>query len=252
MPLLINGIILKNERNTTMAKITYFGVSILQNDKNELKRENYALINKKSSFKRGLYARLYQENPERYNKIFEDESCETYTDQWCENHRIKCMENFDLNMAFFDNLSKDDFETELNNLIKKHRKIKQIFDLNDCSDMTGIYIMVLDKYKQVYIGQSSNIKNRILNHWSKTKQFDRLIFGRVDNSILSIDVFGALDTTRIYVYPTTDLEKIEAKLVKEIKGRYRLNRTGGGILGTSIAAQLQVVAEAKHRDFDNN
>ncbi len=60
-------------------------------------------------------------------------------------------------------------------------------------------MLVLDEYKQVYIGQSTDIKSRILHHRSKKKPFDRLIFGSVENSILSIDSFGALDTTRIYI-----------------------------------------------------
>jgi len=40
-------------------------------------------------------------------------------------------------------------------------------------------------------------KEHIRQHWSKTKQFDRLLWGSVTESIISIDSFRALDTTRI-------------------------------------------------------
>ena len=91
-------------------------------------------------------------------------------------------------------------------VIKSNKKVRQIFDLNDCKEMCGIYVLVLDEYKQVYIGQAKDIKKRVMQHWSKQKPFDRLIFGGVNNSVLSIDCFGALDTTRIFVLETTSLD----------------------------------------------
>ena len=50
----------------------------------------------------------------------------------------------------------------------------------------------------MYIGISNDIKKRILTHWGSKKDFDRLLFGKKENSVLSIDSFGALDTTRIF------------------------------------------------------
>ena len=49
--------------------------------------------------------------------------------------------------------------------------------------------MVLDDYKQVYIGIANNIKKRVMNHRSAKKEFGKLIFGSKDNSGLSIDSF---------------------------------------------------------------
>ncbi|CAI3796766.1 hypothetical protein NKCBBBOE_01658 [Pseudarthrobacter sp. MM222] len=43
-----------------------------------------------------------------------------------------------------------------------------------------------------------DIRTRIKRHWSGTKQFDRLIFGTKESSILSIDSFWPLDTMRIF------------------------------------------------------
>ena len=106
------------------------------------------------------------------------------------------MKNFDLNMKYFESLDYNDFDKKLKLFVKKNRFI----EANNLDDLvvSGIYILVLDKYKQIYIGMSDNIRKRILNHWSRKKDFDRLIFGKVEKSILSIDSFGALDTTRIF------------------------------------------------------
>ena len=201
-----------------MGKITHFGVSILQNEKNQLKRENYALIDKRPSLGQGereKYKRLYQKHPEVYSKCFENELCELYTDEWCENHRANCLKNFDINMAYMDALDKKELDDEIRKLLLKHREIQQVVDLNACENLSGVYIMVLDYYKQIYIGQSSNVKKRIMSHWSKKKSFDRLIFGQVEESVLSIDVFGALDTTRIYVFPSINALEVEEVIVEE-------------------------------------
>lgn len=97
----------------------------------------------------------------------------------------------------------------------------------------GAYILVLDDYKQVYIGIStSDVKGRILQHWSKHKEFGRLLNGSVETSIISIDSFGALDTTRIFFKELKwyqDLDEYEKKLVDEFKPEYRLNRVVGGL-----------------------
>lgn len=159
------------------------------------------------------------------------------------------MKNYDLNMKYMNNLSSDDFNHALNVFLSKNKGITQITDLTTCDCMEGIYILVLDAYKQVYIGQSTNIKKRIMGHWSKTKPFDRLIFGRVENSILSIDSFGALDTTRIFVCPTSHLFEVEAKLVRSMDAKYMLNRTAGGIGLDEDTYKLEVLASAAHRDM---
>lgn len=52
--------------------------------------------------------------------------------------------------------------------------------------------MVLDEYRQVYIGatsESAGTAERIRQHWSGQKQFDRLLAGSVETSVLSIDSF---------------------------------------------------------------
>lgn len=115
--------------------------------------------------------------------------------------------------------------------------------------------MVLDKYKQAYIGISSSedgIKGRILKHWRKQKEFNRLVYGKIENSIISIDSFGALDTTRIFYKEFKsfrDLDDYERKLVDAFKPEYRLNRVAGGINGENdgIIRNLKLIASAQKR-----
>jgi len=181
----------------------HFGVWIKKSDKNRISRDNYAMIDEKS--------------------------IETYGLSFCEEHQEKCLINFDKNMAYFKQIATEEFEYALQTLIASNKKIRQVFDLNDCNKTSGIYVMVLDEYKQVYIGQSRDIKKRIMTHWSKQKPFDRLLFGKVNDSVLSIDSFGALDTTRVFVLETGDLDACEIRLQKKISSDYKLNRMAGGV-----------------------
>lgn len=239
---------LKNVNDPT--KIKHFGVWINKNERNQINRENYAKINNKNTIGSSFYTKHYYESAEIRN-IFEDETCTTYSIEWCEKHRQKCLENYDLNMLYFDKLSSADFNDTLNAFLKKNSKFFPLFELNDVDNVSGIYLIVLDKYKQVYIGQSSSIKRRILSHWNKVKQFDRLIYGNVQNSVLSIDCFGALDTTRIFIYKTNNLFAEERKLVDIMPQHYKLNRIGGG-LGETEKWQFEAVATSNFRNFKIN
>lgn len=237
-----------SENITSSKRVLHFGVSLKNSPKLQLTRENYAIIDKRNSIGNELRMKSLLSEEDR-KAIYADENCCVYTDSWCENHRADCIKNFDLNMQYMHNLSSEDFNAALNKFLKKNRKLINIVDLNDCEYVEGIYIMVLDKYKQIYIGQSSNIKRRILSHWSKVKSFDRLIFGSVERSILSIDCFGALDTTRIYIYPTKTTFEEEARLVDTMDPRYLLNRTAGGI-GMNNMYKLEIFTNAKNRNFE--
>ncbi|MEF2978101.1 GIY-YIG nuclease family protein [Subtercola sp. YIM 133946] len=93
---------------------------------------------------------------------------------------------------------------------------------------TLIYIMILDDYKQAYIGQSVNLRRRIKGHWAGMLQFDRLLWGQPHESVLGIDVFRPLDTTRFYAAKTRNGYDLEEKLVGSIRPDYLLNRIGGG------------------------
>ena len=98
---------------------------------------------------------------------------------------------------------------------------------------------VLDRYKQVYIGKSNNVKRRIQQHWSNTKAFDRTLLPiyAVDTSIFSIDFFRALDTTRIFIWENELQDGLERELIEDFPQQYRTNRIGGDI-STYIEAIL--------------
>ncbi|MBQ7040122.1 MAG: GIY-YIG nuclease family protein, partial [Clostridia bacterium] len=110
----------------------------------------------------------------------------------------------------------------------------------------GYYIMVLDEYKQIYIGKTENIKRRIMQHWSKTKQFDRTLFPMYayKKSCFSIDFIRALDTTRIYGWKRKLLEGLEDKLIRQFPKQFCTNRIGG-----DVTNGIQALATMNQRDL---
>lgn len=182
----------------------------------KLTRENYIRASNKSSFGTG---EIY---PESYIKL----------------HTKDCFENFDLNMEYYHLLSKQEFNEELTRFLDKTKVFKEFTDLSLLKGSPGYYVMVLDEYSQVYIGISGDITKRLRVHWSAQKQFDRLIFGGIDDSILSIDSFRAYDTTRIFAYVTDDFQSFENEYINYFDPEYMLNRTVGGTLSGLTEAIL--------------
>ena len=250
--------------------IIHFNTKILKSDRNSISRENYCIPTKDLDYKTKENIRIgttfYNKTkkvplmiPECYciipNEIFED--CEHYTEEYVKKHYENCMKNFDLNMNFFNKLNYDEFNNSLLKFTKKHKFI-EVYDLKQLSDKSGIYILVLDKYKQVYIGKSNSakgIKGRILAHWSKRKEFGRLLNGSVDTSILSIDSFGALDTSRIFYKELKwfqNIDEYEEKFVKDFKSKYMLNRVAGGLNAEDSSAlrNLELINSIRYRDFE--
>ena len=155
-----------------------------------------------------------------------------YSKEWCERQAKEVEENFDLNMSYFDKLDEKSFNYELNLFLERHKEFVEVDDLQPFYFKSGYYIMVLDKYKQVYIGTTNNITNRIVTHWTKRKGFDRLVFPwhAVETSVLSIDSFRALDTTRIFVYVAKNIYDRENEFIQDFPRRFLLNRVTGGNL----------------------
>lgn len=255
-----------------MSKVEYinhFNVKVMKNERNKLTRDNYCIPTNELDYKDKKNLKIaddfYKKN-NRYpllcppwfcdipNSTFKD--FEHYTDDYVERHYRDCMENFDLNMEFFKNINKEEFDEYLSKFVKKN-KFNEVDDLNLLKATQGIYIMVLDEYKQVYIGTAAynaNIKNRIMTHWSSKKHFRRLINGRIENSILSIDSFGALDTTRIFYKQVASNEKIyllEEQYINEFKSEYRLNRVAGGINSEehAVIRNLRLMGTIQTRDL---
>jgi hypothetical protein len=167
----------------------------------------------------------------------------------CRAHQSNCLINFDKNMSFFYRLDSSDFNQMLKECIVSNKCFTKISNLSECDEMCGIYVMVLGRYKQVYIGQAINIKKRIVQHWRAKKEFDRLLWGTVNNSVLSIDSFGPLDTTEIYVLQAVskdELNYLETEFVDLIPDDYKLNRIGGG----GIYTAFDVLSTMHFRDLE--
>lgn len=213
-------------------KIFHLGVWIKKSENNKINRENYAIVDKRNSHWSPRTPSLYTDE-NRY-KYFEDEECQFYSDLYCEEHQERCLINYDKNMAFFNEISQEEFQDALDVLICSNTNIRQVLSLNDYNQRSGIYILVLDEYKQVYIGQAQDIKKRIMSHWQRKKPFDRLLFGKINNSVLPIDSFGALDTTRIFVLETESLDDYEVKLLNKMPAKFKLNRIAGGVPADSL------------------
>ncbi len=216
----------------------HFGVKVLEGKYGlKLTRENYAIVNNKSSFSTLMNSCNYINEENRI-----------YSDDWCNEHLKNCLENFDLNIEYLSLLNHDEFDLEIDNFIENNKCFIEISDLNLYNQKSGYYIMVLDEYCQIYIGTTNNIKKRIQQHWSKNNSFDRLLFplGAVNSSILSIDSFRSLDTTRIFVYETEKTFDKEDNFINQFSSRFVCNRLAGGRITGGL---LQAITMMKKREL---
>lgn len=208
--------------------VKHFGETLRASSySHRLKRAEYAIISRKPTARRPRYE-YSAEAWEAEAWAFEDEAHTRFSDAFCEDRRQAALENFDLNMAFFKRLSGKEFLDALNSMLAKHENLQRVEDLRTWAGVEGVYVMVLDRYKQAYIGQAQDIRDRIKRHWRGTKQFDRLIFGDKETSVLSIDSFRALDTSRIYAAKTKRRSELERRLVNNYRPDFLLNRVPGG------------------------
>ena len=217
----------------------HFGVRLYSRGKSyTLNREEFALIDTRPSI-------AYTESLMRRN-AYSNQLGTEYAEGWCNEYRKICLKNYDLNMKYFSMLDSSTFNSSLNMFVAKHKQFLEIHNLNDYAGVEGYYLMVLDNYKQVYIGKTEDIKRRIMQHWSNTKPFDRTLYPMYawDKSCFSIDFFRALDTTRIYVWKKKITTGIEEQLINDFPARFTTNRIGGDISNAILA-----IASTKKRQF---
>lgn len=232
--------------------VTHFGIILASRTHGyKLTRENYATISDKSTFgKNTIYIQAIERNDEKlmkaYSEVYADKEGLIYRDNWCKKRLIEIMQNFDLNLNFFRSLDHTKFDDEITQFLKKTKFI-EITDLKEYS-CPGYYVMILNKYCQLYVGTSENIKRRIRQHWAGGKmKFDRLISGQVTKSKLSIDSFRALDTTRILVYPTDKIYCEEENFINYFSEEFVSNRISGGIMEFGA---LSVAGSIKTRNLE--
>ncbi|MFD6699820.1 MULTISPECIES: hypothetical protein [unclassified Microbacterium] len=239
-------------KRAPMDSAVHFGIKVRASQKYGLRlvRDEYARINKRSSMPR----RTREMDPEFWDYVderYEDAEHRIYTDEWCEAERVRALENYDLNMAHFASLDPDEFERVLQHTVKSWRGMVEVTDLTKWDRVPGLYVMVLDDYRQVYVGVTSytvGIMTRIRQHWNGTKQFDRLLWPDVETSIMSIDSFRPLDTTRIFAFESYDPHGRENELLEKMPSKFALNRIMGGPDALRFAALLGVEKVIKTRD----
>lgn len=116
---------------------------------------------------------------------------------------------------------KEVLEIILNNLFNAFPDFKETKDLNECKEMTGLYLLVLDEYNACYLGQAADIKKRIMRHWSRVDYF----YGK------GLDLFKAKDTTRIFYYECAsykEINELEYKMIRLLPNNYTFNIASGG------------------------
>lgn len=180
---------------------------------------------------------------------FTDDTRREYTEEHLDRLRKNALKNFDLNMSFFERIDRGAFEAVLDRALAEHPKLVAVDDLHDWDGVSGVYVMVLDDYAQVYVGQSRNIRQRIRHHWSKTMPLDRLVWGDVETSVLSIDSFRAFDTTRLLALPMTSRDDAETRLARAFPPDYLLNRVATAIHIEQLDDAVKLVESAKIRDL---
>ena len=217
--------------NVPVENATHFGLTVRSGTKYGLRidRGTYARINKHSSihFPRELAPKLWDASA----KYYEDVDHRIHTDQWCTAYQARALENYDLNMAYFAALDRSEFNQAIDAAVVAQKGMVEVTDLNEWEGKTGLYVMVLDDYRQGYVGVTESlggVKARVRKHWSSSKQFDRLLFGTVIQSILAMDSFRALDTTRIFAAKVRNPHELENKVIESLPGKFLLNRIMGG------------------------
>ncbi|WP_202383262.1 GIY-YIG nuclease family protein [Leucobacter chromiireducens] len=241
-----------------MSSIQHFGVAVRTSKRSPmLVRSEYLVQASTKATQPWVYLEMASEGKitaARMAELFVDpETCVEYSPEWVASQREAALRNFDLNMLFFRRLNQLRFNDEVAKLLAAHPELREVTDLRTVAGEPGIYVMVLDGYRQLYVGQSVDVTKRIRAHWSKSKPLDRLIFGDAESSILSIDAFRALDTTRVFAV-TGDLlddpyerNLVEQRMAASVDPDLSLNRVSGGDFQT--AAFAVALGEMKTRDL---
>lgn len=143
--------------------------------------------------------------------------------------------------------TKQGFQAAVEGFLDANRKFEEINDLNIVKGIPGIYFLILDEYNTCYIGQSSDIRKRIMQHWSKKNYF----------SGTGIDMFKAKDTTRIYVFPMSDneynrVDLFEHYLVGDMPSQYKLNVLSGGKPDFLLKNHLPLIPKDNSYDDDGS
>lgn len=134
------------------------------------------------------------------------------------------------------------FNSALEGFLKKFKGFQSLKNLNDVKGKKGIYLLVLDEYNVCYLGQTNDIRTRIMRHWSRNDYFTGT----------GIDMFKAKDTTRIYYALAEGKNKInslEHRVINEMPSRYTLNCMAGGDIDY-LMENTFLITKTPSRDSD--
>lgn len=215
-----------------------------------LTREMYALPNKRSSHYENRVREWFSD--ERWAAdawAYEDEAHTRYSDEYIECQRDRALKNFDLNMAFFARLNPKVLQSALDDTLRAQKRMRPVTNLMDLNEVEGVYVMVFDEYNSAYVGTSGNMRNRIKQHWRGMHEFDRLLDGPTNESVIAVDCFRALDITRLFAMKTSRESEVEFKIERAFPPDYLLNRHPGGVPGGGFEMLVQSLAK-KRRVLD--
>lgn len=216
-----------------MSFIEYFGLRLKEKeDGMQLTRENLLNVNTGVTL-----------NPKRKG--------EHYTNQEQFIFKEKALQNFDCNMTRYSKLNGKLFNNYVKSILTSFPTANFVTNLTSFEKKSGVYIMILDNYSQLYIGGSKDIALRIRQHWTNKMAVDRLIFGSVQNSKLSIDSFRALDTTRIIIIEEANWSDLEVAVSSLIPNEMNLQRTANGNLDGGLPEAIMKRKTYKEQSTQN-
>lgn len=215
-----------------------------------LTRDVYALPNKRSSHYENRVREWFTDDQWAADAwVYEDDAHTRYSDEYVEYQRERALRNFDLNMAFFARLDPQVLQGALDDMLRARKRMRPIVNLADFEEVEGVYVMVFDQYNSAYVGTSSNIRNRIKQHWRGMHEFDRLLDGPTNESVIAVDCFRALDTTRLFALKTSRASEVEFDIERAFPPDYLLNRHPGGVPSGGFEFLVQSLAK-KRRVLD--
>lgn len=142
--------------------------------------------------------------------------------------RYEALVNYDLSMRYFSTLDAADFERALERVLAAVPALKPVDNLPRLDGIGGMYVMVFDDIQQFYVGQASDIRARVRQHWTRSKSFDRLLFGSAYDSVFPVDELRARDMTRLFAVPSASGFELEWTAEAAADPRFSLNRVRGG------------------------
>jgi hypothetical protein len=254
----------------------------------QLNRKNYAPIRHTDTVINGIKGTytILSDTQRMFNNCHQLDK--TYTMEKalkaCEVMRKQALLNYKYSMQYFKMLSKREFDKELKRFKEAYPHFVEVTNINDYKPKRigprewkpyeGIYILVLKKYKQIYVGQSNRISTRIKQHWGvraindtefiehwesgvmKLSDYTNYVGANENNSIIKIDAFGPLDTSQLFIYEAyteEERKKLEAELISFFDKKFLCNRrdeTTGKVLYREEglkAAKVKLQTKAEKR-----